>query len=62
MTLAFGNPAHLLPPSWTATITQWLAEDTPSFDYAGFVVGESDEEAVLYGKASVCLLPVLFYF
>jgi nicotinate-nucleotide pyrophosphorylase (carboxylating) len=55
MTPPLGSPAHLLPPSWTATVTQWLAEDTPSFDYGGFVVGESDEEAVLLGKAVVRL-------
>jgi hypothetical protein len=52
-TASLGNHAHLLPPSWTATVTQWLAEDTPSLDYGGFVVGESEEEAVLWGKAAV---------
>ncbi|GAA96662.1 uncharacterized protein L969DRAFT_97018 [Mixia osmundae IAM 14324] len=46
-----GDLAHLLPPSWRAIITSWLAEDTPSFDYGGFVVGESEEEAILYGKS-----------
>ena len=30
-----------------------LSEDTPSFDYGGFVVGESEEDAVLFGKQSV---------
>ncbi|KAG0148856.1 hypothetical protein CROQUDRAFT_654199 [Cronartium quercuum f. sp. fusiforme G11] len=47
----FGNPAHLLPPSWKAVVTSWLAEDTPSFDYGGFVVGETESEAILLGKA-----------
>lgn len=28
----------------------WLAEDTPSFDYGGFVVGEAEREAYLLGK------------
>ena len=42
--------AHLLPPSWKAKITEWLAEDVPSFDYAGFVVGEDEREAYLFGK------------
>ena len=42
--------AHLLPPSWKSQITQWLQEDTPSFDYGGFVVGEAPREAFLFGK------------
>ena len=29
------------------------AEDTPSFDYGGFVVGEQEEEAVLLAKKPV---------
>jgi nicotinate-nucleotide pyrophosphorylase (carboxylating) len=41
---------HILPPSWKSIITTWLAEDTPSFDYAGYIVGETDREAFLYGK------------
>lgn len=48
-----GVYAHLLPPSWKAVITSWLAEDTPSFDYGGFVVGEGMEEATLWGKSEV---------
>jgi len=42
--------AHLLPPSWTSHVSAWLAEDTPSFDYAGYVVGEAEREAFLLGK------------
>lgn len=42
--------AYLLPPSWTAQVNAWLAEDTPSFDYAGYVVGEAEREAFLFGK------------
>lgn len=34
-------------------IPAWLAEDTPSFDYGGFVVGEGQEEAILWGKSEV---------
>lgn len=30
----------------------WLHEDTPSFDYGGFVVGEAPREAFLLGKGS----------
>lgn len=44
--------AHLLPPSWKPQVTAWLAEDTPSFDYAGFVVGEHPRTATLWGKSA----------
>lgn len=47
-----GSLAHLLPPSWKTTVTAWLAEDTPSLDYAGFVVGEGPRTAVLWGKSA----------
>ncbi|KAF9226630.1 nicotinate-nucleotide diphosphorylase [Gyrodon lividus] len=41
---------HLLPPSWKTQINVWLAEDMPSFDYSGYVVGEVEREAFLFGK------------
>ncbi|KAG8928306.1 hypothetical protein FRC03_000827 [Tulasnella sp. 419] len=44
--------AHLLPPSWKTRVTAWLDEDTPSFDYGGYVVGEVEREAYLLGKGS----------
>ena len=44
--------AHLLPPSWKSQVSAWLAEDTPSFDYGGFVVGEAPREAFLLGKGT----------
>ncbi|CAM1506275.1 Fc.00g059160.m01.CDS01 [Cosmosporella sp. VM-42] len=47
-----GSYSHLLPPSWKTVITAWLAEDTPSFDYAGFVVGETPRTATLWGKSA----------
>lgn len=49
--IAMGSPAHLLPPSWKTQVTSWLAEDTPSFDYGGYVVGESERTATLWGKS-----------
>ncbi|CAM9441020.1 unnamed protein product [Phaeothamnion confervicola] len=45
------NFAHLLPPSWRRLIQTWLDEDIPSTDVGGFVVGESEQTAVLYGKS-----------
>ncbi|CDZ98015.1 nicotinate-nucleotide pyrophosphorylase [Phaffia rhodozyma] len=47
---ALGVYAHLLPPSWKSSIREWLDEDTPSFDYGGFVVGEEEQTAQLLGK------------
>jgi nicotinate-nucleotide pyrophosphorylase (carboxylating) len=57
------NLAHILPPSWREDIPRWFAEDTPSFDWAGFVVGEEDQEAVLWGKSGVrrCVLRARTY-
>ncbi|KAI0796886.1 nicotinate-nucleotide diphosphorylase [Abortiporus biennis] len=43
---------YLLPISWKSQVTAWLAEDTPSYDYGGFVVGEAEREAFLLGKGS----------
>jgi nicotinate-nucleotide pyrophosphorylase (carboxylating) len=34
-------------------VSEWLEEDTPSFDYGGFVVGEEISEAKLLGKSEV---------
>ncbi|PFH57767.1 hypothetical protein XA68_14594 [Ophiocordyceps unilateralis] len=49
--LSTGNPAHLLPPSWKTQVTAWLAEDTPNFDPAGFVVGDTPRVATLWAKS-----------
>ncbi|PHH66592.1 hypothetical protein CDD81_6429 [Ophiocordyceps australis] len=43
--------AHLLPPSWKTQVTTWLAEDTPSFDYGGYVVGDVERTATLWAKS-----------
>lgn len=44
--------AHLLPRNgaWKREVTNWLSEDVPSFDYGGFVVGETPETATLWCK------------
>ena len=34
-------------------VRAWLAEDTPSFDYGGAVVGEEQRTANLYAKQHV---------
>lgn len=41
---------HLLPPSWKSQVNDWLVEDTPSFDYGGYIVGETERTAFLFGK------------
>ncbi|CAK4001387.1 Nicotinate-nucleotide pyrophosphorylase [carboxylating] [Lecanosticta acicola] len=56
-----GNPAHLLPPSWKKSVTLWLEEDTPSFDYGGFVVGDSPAEARLLAKSKGIIAGVPFF-
>ncbi len=53
MASKFGAVSHLLPPSYKRMVTAWLEEDCPSFDYAGFVVGEEVKEARLLGKSPV---------
>ena len=55
-----GNFAHLLNPNYKTDVTHWLAEDCPSFDYGGFVVGEAKGEARLLGKSEVGNQQVLY--
>jgi nicotinate-nucleotide pyrophosphorylase len=61
MPLDHGSLEHLLPASWKTQITSWLAEDTPSFDYGGFVVGEAPRTATLWGKSAGILAGVPFF-
>ncbi|GAB7363283.1 hypothetical protein MBLNU230_g3564t1 [Neophaeotheca triangularis] len=59
--LAHGSPADLLPPNWKTAIPLWLAEDTPSFDYGGFVVGSTPTTAHLLAKTPGILAGVPFF-
>ncbi|KAJ2901842.1 hypothetical protein MKZ38_001321 [Zalerion maritima] len=56
-----GQLQHLLPPSWKTQVTAWLAEDTPSMDYGGFVVGDDVRTATLWGKSAGILAGVPFF-
>ncbi|RVX72811.1 Nicotinate-nucleotide pyrophosphorylase [carboxylating] [Exophiala mesophila] len=56
-----GTLADLLPSHFTTDITSWLAEDTPSFDYGGFVVGSSPRTAQLLCKSAGVLAGVPFF-
>ncbi|BFZ56370.1 nicotinate-nucleotide diphosphorylase (carboxylating) [Savitreella phatthalungensis] len=58
--MAHGTYAHLLSPGWRNIVTEWLKEDTPAFDFGGFVVGEGEERAVLLGKSPGVLAGVPF--
>ncbi|KAI8139740.1 Quinolinate phosphoribosyl transferase [Fennellomyces sp. T-0311] len=53
--------AHLLSTNYKRIISQYLEEDVPSFDYGGYVVGEDDQEAILYCKAEGVLAGVPFF-
>lgn len=61
MALDHGSLEHLLPASWKTQITAWLAEDTPSFDYGGFVVGDVPRTATLWAKSAGILAGVPFF-
>lgn len=51
--------SHLLPPHYKSLIASWLAEDVPSFDYGGCVVGDAPTSATLWMKSRgvVCACP-----
>lgn len=55
-----GSLSDLLPSHWTTQVTTWLAEDTPSFDYGGFVVGSAPRTAHLLCKSPGVLAGVPF--
>ena len=42
-------------------VQTWLEEDTPSFDWGGFVVGEEQRSAKLLGKSPGVLAGVPFF-
>lgn len=51
---------HILSPPCKQIVLSWLKEDIPSFDYAGIVVGDKVEEAVLLCKSAGVLCGVPF--
>ena len=56
-----GSVAHLLPQTYKRMVSAWLEEDCPSFDYGGFVVGDSMAEAKLLGKSPGMVAGVPFF-
>ena len=61
MASSHGSVAHLLPQAYKRMVSAWLEEDCPSFDYGGFVVGESMAEAKLLGKSPGMVAGVPFF-
>lgn len=61
MASGHGSVAHLLPQTYKRMVSAWLEEDCPSFDYGGFVVGESTAEAKLLGKSPGMVAGVPFF-
>jgi nicotinate-nucleotide pyrophosphorylase (carboxylating) len=61
MATNLGNAADLLPVHFKSQITEWLREDTPSFDYGGFVVGNETRTATLFCKSPGVLAGVPFF-
>ncbi|EMR08808.1 nicotinate-nucleotide diphosphorylase (carboxylating) [Pneumocystis murina B123] len=55
------NLSNALPISWKNMVREWLKEDIPSMDYGGFVVGEKQESAILFGKSQGILAGVPFF-
>lgn len=53
--------SNILPISWKHVIGTWLREDIPNIDYGGFVVGEKQESATLFGKSEGILAGVPFF-
>ncbi|PVV03952.1 hypothetical protein BB560_001556 [Smittium megazygosporum] len=51
---------NLLPSTLSTVITEWLKEDLPSFDYGGYVVGNTQKVAILFAKANGVLAGVPF--
>ncbi|RKF82391.1 Nicotinate-nucleotide pyrophosphorylase [Golovinomyces cichoracearum] len=56
-----GNLADLLPLNWKNVVSSWFQEDTPSFDYGGFVVGNDERTATLYAKSNGVLAGMPFF-
>ena len=59
--LSYGKLADLLPTHFPSEITRWLAEDTPTYDYGGFVVGSEPRTAYLLCKSPGVLAGVPFF-
>ncbi|CCU82246.1 nicotinate-nucleotide pyrophosphorylase [Blumeria hordei DH14] len=55
------NYAALLPINLKDHVLKWFAEDCPTFDYSGFVIGNNEETSTLSIKSSCVLAGVPFF-
>ncbi|CCU82245.1 hypothetical protein BGHDH14_bgh00250 [Blumeria hordei DH14] len=53
--------AAALPISWKSQVASWFTEDCTSFDYAGYVVGDAEKTATLYGTSNGVLAGIPFF-
>jgi len=53
--------SYLLAAWDRGCIAQWIKEDVPSFDWAGFVVGSKEDEATLFCKSTGVLSGRFFF-
>lgn len=53
--------SHLLATNYKTLVSEYLAEDVPSFDYGGYVVGDQEQVAILYCKADGVVAGVPFF-
>jgi len=61
MALNYGNTRNLIPTGLSLMVQAWFAEDTPSFDYGGFVVGDAVRTATLFQKSAGVVAGVPFF-
>lgn len=61
MAAEYGELPDLLPLTYKQSVSAWLEEDCPSFDYGGFVVGHAPGEARLLGKSAGILAGLPFF-
>lgn len=61
MALNYGDTKNLIPTGLPQMVQAWFAEDTPSFDYGGFVVGDSPRTATLFQKSAGIVAGVPFF-
>jgi nicotinate-nucleotide pyrophosphorylase len=50
---------HLLPPHWREVTRGFIAEDVPTFDIGGYVVGDAPTEGILLAKGAASSGPLV---
>merc|ERR1711998_532828 len=60
--IALHGLQSILPSGWKSTVGSWLVEDTPDFDYGGFVVGNGTATATLFCKTDGAVMAGFPFF